>query len=287
MSDLDSTQAHIHSSFYRFVALAEPESVAARLRELSQPSTGIGGNILVAPEGISAAIAGPADALATFEQALQSDPLFGGAFVGMVFKHSACTTKPFTLIKVHTKPEIVAFGVAGVSGLPDASKPDTHVSPARWRELIKQPDVLVLDNRNSFEFKLGHFEGAVDPKVAHFRDFPAYVTEHADEWKAKGQRIAMYCTGGIRCEKTSAWMQDQGLDVYQLDGGIVSYFEALRDDPTPAAVDWKGECFVFDKRIAIDTHLQETATTAEDVYAGEPDEAWRLARARRLDPSGK
>ena len=284
MSDLLSpSEAHIHSSFYRFVALAEPEALAARLRELSLPATGIGGNILVAPEGISAAIAGPADALAAFEQALQDDPAFGGAFVGMVFKHSACTTKPFTLIKVHTKPEIVAFGVPGVSGLPDLSKPDTHVSPARWRELIKEPDVLVLDNRNSFEFKLGHFEGAVDPKVAHFRDFPAYVTEHADEWKAKGQRIAMYCTGGIRCEKTSAWMQDQGLDVYQLDGGIVSYFEALPD----AAADWKGECFVFDKRIAIDTHLQETPTTAEDVYAGEPDEAWRLARARRLDPGTK
>jgi UPF0176 protein len=277
------SEAHIHSSFYRFVALAEPELLAARLRALSPPETGIGGNILLAPEGISGAIAAPAAALQAFEQAIHSDAVFGGAFAGMVFKHSACTHKPFTLIKVHCKPEIVAFGVPGVSGLPDPSKPDTHVSPKDWRELIKQPDVLVLDNRNSFEFRLGRFAGAVDPEVAHFRDFPAYVAAHADAWKAKGQRIAMYCTGGIRCEKTSAWMQDQGLDVYQLDGGIVSYFEALPD----AAADWQGECFVFDKRIAIDSHLQETATTAEQVYAAEPDGAWRLARAKRLDPAGK
>ncbi|MEL4177302.1 oxygen-dependent tRNA uridine(34) hydroxylase TrhO [Roseateles sp. PN1] len=275
MSDL--SDSHIHSSFYRFVTLAEPERVAQRLREIS---TELGGNILVAPEGISAAIAGPAQALAKFELALQQDPVFDGAFTGMWFKHSACTTKPFTLIKVHTKPEIVAFGVPGVSGLPDASKANTHVPPAQWRELIAQPDVLVLDNRNSFEFKLGRFKNAVDPEVAHFRDFPAYVASHAEEWKAEGKRIAMYCTGGIRCEKTSAWMQEQGLDVYQLDGGIVNYFKALPD----AERDWEGELFVFDKRIAIDTKLQETSTTAEEVYAGLPDEAWRLARAKRLDP---
>ncbi|MDC8785559.1 oxygen-dependent tRNA uridine(34) hydroxylase TrhO [Roseateles koreensis] len=276
------SEAHTHSSFYRFVTLPEPERVAQRLREIS---TALGGNILVAPEGISAAIAGPALALADFEQALQQDPAFDGAFQGMWFKHSACTTRPFTLIKVHTKPEIVAFGVPGVSGLrehADPAKPDTHVPPERWRELIHEPDVVVLDNRNSFEFRLGRFANAIDPEVAHFRDFPAYVAEHAEAWKTQGKRIAMYCTGGIRCEKTSAWMQDQGLTVYQLDGGVVNYFETMPD----AQRDWEGELFVFDKRIAIDTHLQETPTTAEDVYAGLPDEAWRLARAKRLDPAG-
>ena len=276
------SEPHVHSSFYRFVALAEPEAVAGRLRELSTPETGIGGNILVAGEGISGAIAAPATALAAFERALHEDPAFGGAFQGLVFKHSACATRPFTLIKVHCKPEIVAFGVPGVSGLPAPDLPDTHVSPQRWRELISEPDVLVLDNRNSFEYRLGRFKNAVDPEVAHFRDFPAYVEAHAEAWKAEGKRIAMYCTGGIRCEKTSAWMQSQGLDVYQLDGGIVSYFEQMPD----AAADWQGECFVFDKRMALDTRLQETATTAEQVYGDDPKEAWRLARAKRLDPAG-
>ena len=274
-----SEPQHIHSSFYRFVALPDPLAVAERLRELV---TGLGGNILVAAEGISGAIGGEPAVLAAFEQALQTEPLFGGAFKGMVFKHSACSSKPFSLIKVHVKPEIVAFGVPGVSGLPDPARPDTHVAPARWRELLQEPDVLVLDNRNSFEYRLGRFQNAVDPEVKHFRDFPAYVEAHAEAWKAEGKTIAMYCTGGIRCEKTAAWMQDQGLSVYQLEGGILNYFQSMPD----AQKDWQGECFVFDKRIAIDTHLQETATTAEQVYAGEPDGEWRLARARRLDPSG-
>ena len=274
---MSDTSAQVHTSFYRFVPLAEPEAIAARLREIV---SGLGGNILVAAEGISGAVGGTPDALQTFEAALQSDPLFGGAFTGMAFKHSACTSKPFSLIKVHVKPEIVAFGVPGVSGLADDSKPDTHVSPAEWRALLDAPDVVVLDNRNSFEFRLGRFKNAIDPQVKNFRDFPAYVEAHADAWKAEGKRVAMYCTGGIRCEKTSAWMQDQGLVVYQLDGGILNYFEKTPD----AAADWQGECFVFDKRIAIDTHLQETATTAEQVYADEPDGEWRLARAKRLDP---
>ncbi|CAN5217509.1 rhodanese-related sulfurtransferase [soil metagenome] len=270
----------VHSSFYRFVPLAEPEAVAARLREIV---SGLGGNILVATEGISGAVGGtPAD-LQAFEAALQTAPVFDGAFSGIAFKHSACTSKPFSLIKVHVKPEIVAFGVPGVSGLADDSKPDTHVSPAEWRALLAAPDVVVLDNRNSFEFRLGRFKNAIDPQVKNFRDFPAFVAAHADSWKAEGKRVAMYCTGGIRCEKTSAWMQDQGLTVYQLDGGILNYFEKT-PDAAARATDWQGECFVFDKRIAIDSRLQETATTAEQVYADGPDGAWRLARAKRLDP---
>jgi len=268
-----------HSSFYQFVALAGPQAVAARLRELT---TALGGNILVAPEGLSGAVGGPVDALDAFEAALRSDAAFDGAFAALHFKRSACRTAPFTLMKVHTKPEIVAFGVPGVSGLPRAGERDSHVSPAAWRELIGQPDVVLIDNRNSFEYRLGRFKGAINPQVANFRDFPAYVQAQAPAWKAEGKRVAMYCTGGIRCEKTSAWMQEQGLEVYQLEGGILNFFQSLPD----ADADWLGECFVFDKRIAIDTHLQETDTTAEQVYADEADGAWRLARARRLDPGG-
>jgi len=270
------SEPQVHSSFYRFAALADPSALAERLRELV---AGLGGNVIVAAEGISGAVAGPPARLQAFEHALVTE--FDGVFAGMVFKHSACATRPFHLVKVHVKREIVAFGVPGVtaSGAPD-TQDDTHVSPQRWRELLDEPDVVVLDNRNSFEWRLGRFRGAVDPEIKHFRDFPAYVESQAPQWKAEGKRIAMYCTGGIRCEKTSAWMQDQGLTVYQLDGGILNYFQAMPD----AAADWQGECFVFDKRIAIDAKLQETATTAEEVYADEPDGAWRLARAKRLDP---
>ncbi|MBV8035495.1 rhodanese domain-containing protein [Roseateles sp.] len=258
----------VHSSFYRFTPVADPDALAGWLREAA---AGLGGVVIVAGEGLSAAVAGPAQTLAGFEAALQRQPGFAGLHV----KHNACERPPFSRLKVSVKREIVAFGVPGVSGR-DAT--DTHVNPQRWRELLADPDTVVLDNRNTFEFKLGRFRGAVDPGVAHFRDFPAYVEAHRDEWQ--GKTVAMYCTGGIRCEKTAAWMQALGLKVAQLDGGILNYLEAFPED---AARDWQGECYVFDKRIAIDAAGRETGTTAEAVFT-DPADAWRLARARRLDP---
>jgi len=265
----------VHSSFYRFVPLADALAVAERLRSIT---VGVFGNILVAPEGITAAIAAPAERLAQFERDLQEDPVFAGAFQGIAFKHSPCEQPPFTLIKVHVKPELVAFGLPEVSGLHDARH--THVSPQEWQQLLSREDVVVIDNRNHFEWKLGRFKNAIDPGVRHFRDFPDYVQAHAADWQREGKTVAMYCTGGIRCEKMSGWMQDLGLKVAQLDGGILNYFKEM------GGQDWEGECFVFDKRIAIDASLRETASTADDVWGDEPDEAWRLARAKRLDPQG-
>ena len=273
--------SYVHSSFYKFVRLDDPDRVVEVLRELVAPLTG---SILVAEEGISGALAAEAEPLAAFEHAVQHDPRLQGAFTGMAFKHSACTTRPFWKVRVHRKKEIVALGVDGVTGL-QATEPRertdrTHVSAQQWRELIQRDDVVVIDNRNHFEYRLGRFKNAIDPKVDNFRDFPSYLQAMAPQWKAEGKRVAMYCTGGIRCEKTGAWMQnDLGLEVFQLDGGIVSYFQALPD----AERDWQGECFVFDNRVAIDTRLQETGTTVEQVYNDSPDEAWRLERAKRLD----
>jgi UPF0176 protein len=270
-------QGLTHSSFYKFVPLADPDAVVEVLRELVAPLTG---SILVAEEGISGALAAPFGPLQVFEHAVQHDPRLHGAFTGMAFKHSACATKPFWKVRVHRKKEIVALGVDGVSGVTREQTDHTHVSPQQWRELIARDDVVVIDNRNHFEYRLGRFKNAIDPKVDNFRDFPSYLQAQAPQWKAEGKRVAMYCTGGIRCEKTSAWMQnDLGLEVFQLDGGIVSYFQALPD----ADRDWEGECFVFDNRVAIDTQLHETPTTVEQVYNDAPDEAWRLVRAKRLD----
>ena len=140
---------------------------------------------------------------------------------------------------------------------------------------------MVLDNRNHFEFRLGHFRGAVDPGVHHFRDFVRFVEQHAPAWRAQGRPVAMYCTGGIRCDKTAPWMRSLGLEVFQLEGGILNYLQhAQAEEGAP----WQGECFVFDRRIALDAHLRETGTTAEQVFdPAHPDEAWRLQRARRLD----
>lgn len=273
----------LHSAFYRFVPLADPTAVAAQLRALAR---GLRGSIVVAHEGINGTVAGDSRAVAAFEASLQQIDMLDGALRGMAFKHSACTIEPFGRLKVGVKPEIVALGLPGEPGgqagaaLPPPDEHDaSHLSPLAWRELLARDDVVLLDNRNHFEYRLGHFRGAVDPEVHNFRDFVAYVQAHAPAWRAAGRPVAMYCTGGIRCDKTAPWMRSLGLDVRQLDGGILNYFQSLDD----ADRDWLGECFVFDKRVSLDSGLRETATTAEQVFdAAHPDESWRLERARRL-----
>jgi UPF0176 protein len=278
-----------HIAFYKFVHLPQPEPVAQRLRELARDLLG---SILIAHEGINGMLAGTHEQLDAFEAAVQAsaaaDAVLAGAFAGMVFKRTACTTAPFKRLKVHVKREIVPLGVDGVDA--PGRTADIHacdVPPRQWRELIQRDDVVLLDNRNSFEWRLGRFKGAIDPGVVNFRDFPAYVKAHAQTWKAQGKTVAMYCTGGIRCEKSSVWMQDMGLKVAQLQGGILNYLREMPD----AAQDWQGECFVFDNRVALDSQLQETSTSVQDVYTSQDladaaqaeDARWRLARAKRLD----
>jgi UPF0176 protein len=185
---------------------------------------------------------------------------------------------------VHSRPEILALGLppeaAAVNAIGHIGR---QVSPERWRELLDDPNVVVLDNRNHFEVRLGRFRNAVDPLVRNFRDFPAYIEAQLPVWQAEGKQLAMYCTGGIRCEKTSAWLEQRGVEVLQLEGGILNYFARMPD----AEIDWAGECFVFDNRIALDTRLRETATTAAQVYADDPQESWRLQRALRLEASAE
>jgi tRNA pseudouridine32 synthase / 23S rRNA pseudouridine746 synthase len=273
----------LHTAFYKFVAVAAVEAVVADLRQLAH---GLTGGIIVAEEGISGVAAGEAAAIAAFEQALCAPTCAGGAFAGMAFKRSSCTTPPFGRMKVSRKPEIVALGLTTDTSIAVQSPAHTPgytaahhaVSPQAWRQLIVRDDVVVLDNRNGFEYRLGRFNRAIDPDVAYFRDFPGYIEAQAEVWRRDRKTVAMYCTGGVRCEKSSAWLAGLGLDVAYLDGGILNYFATMPD----AGHDWQGECFVFDNRIALDTSLQETATTAEQVYADEPDAPWRISRARRL-----
>jgi UPF0176 protein len=273
----------LHSAFYRFLPLADPPAAADRLRALAQ---GLRGSIVVAREGVNGVVAGAPRAVAVFEDAVQQDDVLGGALRGLCFKHSACDTRPFGRLKVSVKAEIVALGLPALAQAlpPPDEHDDSHVAPAVWRALLAQDEAVVLDNRNHFEYRLGHFRGAVDPRVHHFRDFVAYVQTHAPVWRADGRPVAMYCTGGIRCDKTAPWLRSLGLDVRQLDGGILNYFAQIRAEEAHA--DWLGECFVFDNRVALDSGLRETSATADEVFdAQHPDEAWRLARARRLDAS--
>ena len=271
----------LHCAFYRFVPLADPPAAAALLRGLAQ---GLHGSIVVAAEGLNGTLAGAPAAVAAFEAALQAASTLGGALRGMAFKHSACNTPPFGRLKVAVRPEIVALGLptpaAGEPTLPAPDERDaSHLGPAAWQALLAQGDAVLLDNRNHFEVRLGRFAGAQDPQVHNFRDFTRFVLAQAPAWRAAGRPVAMYCTGGIRCDKTAPWLRSLGLEVRQLDGGILGYLQAAG----PAAPLWQGECFVFDKRIALDARLQPTATRAEQIFDPDhPDEAWRLQRARRL-----
>ena len=265
---MENHEPAIHSAFYCFVRIGDVDALVTRLRGLT---VDLKGSILVADEGINGMVAGHQDAVANFETQLVKWDLFKG----ITFKHTDCKTPSFHRMKVHKKPEIVPLGISGVDVTCGTG---INVAPEQWRQLIQREDVVVLDNRNSFEFRLGHFRRAIDPGVANFRDFPNYVKAHLAEWKANQKSVAMYCTGGIRCEKTSAWMRDFDIPVYQLEGGILNYFLKMPD----ADLDWDGECFVFDNRIALDTQLQETQTTLEDVYQAEPDGEWRLRRAHQL-----
>jgi UPF0176 protein len=260
-----------HSSFYKFALLPKPYDVSTRLKELCSPITG---SILLATEGINGMVAGTIAQLDAFEVALTTE--FEGVFAGTQFKRTECITAPFKHMKIQVKREIVPLGVDGIDAINHSPK---ALNPQEWRELIGRDDVVLLDNRNSFEYKLGRFKGAIDPGVQHFRDFPRYIQDNVAQWKDEGKKVAMYCTGGIRCEKTSAWMRDMGVDVFELQGGILTYLKEMPD----AEKDWQGECFVFDSRVALDAKLHETDTTPEDVYKDEPDSEWRLNRARRLD----
>lgn len=268
----------VHSAFYRFVPLADPAAAAAELRARGQ---GLHGALIVAAEGLNGAVSGPPAAVQAFEDVLAGGLALGGACRGMGFQRSPCARDPFGRLKVLVRPEIVALGTPGGPDLPALDGQDpSHVDPLAWRALMARDDVVLLDNRNHFEVRLGRFKGAWDPGVRRFSDFVDRVREHAPAWREAGRPVAMYCTGGIRCDKAAPWMRSLGLEVYQLRGGILNYFRQVPD----AARDWEGECFVFDKRVAIDTALRETATTAGDVFdPADPGERWRLERARRLD----
>lgn len=240
----------LHISFYRFVEVPDP---AALREQLLAITGGLLGTILVAHEGVNGMLSGAADELDAFEAAMQSPDLLGGALAGMALKRTVCDVAPFRRRKIKVKSELVPLDVDGVdvpSRRTDIVASD--VDAAGWRALLRRDDVVVIDNRNSFEFGHGHFVGALDPGTADFRDFAAYVRANAEEWRATGKTIAMYCTGGIRCEKSSPWMQDLGLTVRQLRGGIVTYLAETAD----AGQDWSGDCFVFDDRGLLDVRLQ-------------------------------
>ncbi len=222
-------------TFYRFVALGDLPELRERLAEAAA-ELGLEGTIVLAEEGINATLAGERTALEAFRDRLcRHRPL-----AAMPVQFSAAATAPFRRLKVRIRPEIVSLGRPAID---PARRTGEHVDAVRWNALLADPEVLVLDARNAYEVAVGTFPGALDPGTRSFRELPDYLREHRDP--ARDRRVAMFCTGGIRCEKASAWMLDQGFEsVYQLQGGILGYLQTVAADDNR----WQGECFVFDQR---------------------------------------
>lgn len=244
------------AALYRFVPLPDHAALRAPLLALCE-KLAVRGTLLLADEGINGTVAGEAEAIDQLIGELRSGVLFGGRLAGLDVKLSSAAAMPFKRLKVKAKREIVAFD----GGATDpAQRVGTYVAPADWNALIDDPDVLVIDTRNAFEVAIGTFEGAADPATTTFGEFRDYVAGNLDP--ARHKRIAMFCTGGIRCEKASAYLLDKGFaEVFHLKGGILNYLEQ-----TPEAESrWRGGCFVFDERVALGHGLAEVPETAKGI----------------------
>ena len=230
-------------ALYKFVSLEDFESMREPLLKVMQENE-VRGTLLLAVEGINGTVAGSRAGIDTLIQYLKSDP----RLAELDYKESYTQAMPFLRSKVKLKREIVTMGVEGIDPRRTVG---TYVKPENWNALISDPEVLLIDTRNDYEYQVGTFEHAVNPNTTSFREFPDYVKQHLDPQKHK--KVAMFCTGGIRCEKSTAYLKEQGFDeVYHLQGGILKYLEEVPTEDTL----WKGECFVFDDRVTVNHDLE-------------------------------
>ena len=232
------------AALYHFVSVPHFAELRAPLQSLCEEYD-VRGTLLLAHEGINGTIAGPADGIRTVLSFLRRQPEFSA----LEHKESWASEMPFLRLKVRLKKEIVTMGVEDID--PNRSV-GTYVAPEDWNALISDPDTIVIDTRNDYETAIGMFKGAVDPNTKTFREFPDWVRENTGLHNKP--KIAMYCTGGIRCEKATAFMKEQGFDeVYHLKGGILKYLEEV----PPEESLWEGACFVFDERVSVLHGLEE------------------------------
>jgi UPF0176 protein len=232
------------AALYEFVTLKDFHALREPLLDCCQRAE-IKGTILLAREGINGTIAGSRDGIDQVLAYLRSD----SRFASLVHKESYDDHMPFYRMKVKLKNEIVTMGVDGIDPNELVGR---YVKPADWNALVNDPDVIVLDTRNDYEVGIGTFKGSLDPKTTTFRGFPEFVRENLDP--SRNKKVAMFCTGGIRCEKASAFMLNEGFEeVYHLEGGILKYLEDIPADEST----WEGECFVFDNRVAVNQALEK------------------------------
>ncbi|MBR0726336.1 rhodanese-related sulfurtransferase [Bradyrhizobium manausense] len=235
-------------AFYQFAALPDYRELREPLRAFCA-GLSLKGSVLLAQEGINGTIAGAPEAIDAFALELMQGAMFGGRLNNLELKRSTAEAMPFGRLKVRLKREIVTLGDAAAD---PTRQVGTYVDAAEWNELISSPDTLVLDTRNAFEVAMGTFEGAVDPDIRNFGQFKDFAAAKLDPLKHR--RIAMFCTGGIRCEKASAHLLARGFaEVYHLKGGILKYLEEVPEEQSR----WRGECFVFDERVALGHGLRE------------------------------
>jgi len=234
---------YVVSALYKFVRLEDFESIQQPLLSFMKEHD-VKGTLLLAREGINGTVAGTKESVEALLTWLKKDP----RFENLAHKESFDTEIPFYRTKVKLKKEIVTMGVEGID--PNLVV-GTYVKPTEWNDLISDPDVLVVDTRNDYEVGIGTFKNALNPNTETFRDFPQYVKNNLDPKKHK--KIAMFCTGGIRCEKSTAYLKEQGFeDVYHLEGGILKYLEEVPEENSL----WEGECFVFDNRVVVNHSLE-------------------------------
>lgn len=226
------------AAIYRFAPFPDPALLRLPLLDHCK-AQGVKGTILLATEGVNGTIAGADDAIAAIITHIRTLPGCGDLDV----KYSLTAEMPFYRMKVLVKKEIVTLGLPGIDPVTRAG---AYVAPEDWNALIAEPDTVVIDTRNDYEVGIGTFKGAINPKTESFGDFPAWFQDHRAEFE--GKKIAMFCTGGIRCEKSTAFLRSEGFDdVYHLEGGILRYLENVPSEESR----WEGECFVFDQRVSV------------------------------------
>lgn len=232
------------AALYKFVGLPDFHALREPILDACVKHQ-IKGTLLLAHEGINGTVSGTREAIDALLEYLQRDP----RLANLDHKESLASEQPFYRMKVKLKKEIVTMGVEDIE--PNQTV-GTYVEPADWNALIADPDVTLVDTRNYYEYDIGTFEGAVNPKTETFRELPEYVAQNLDPQKHK--KVAMFCTGGIRCEKSTAYLKQQGFDeVYHLKGGILKYLEEVPKEQSL----WRGECFVFDNRVAVNHDLEQ------------------------------
>jgi len=235
---------YVVAALYKFVALPDYVELREKLYQHLVLNK-VKGTLLLAEEGINGTICGTREGIDAVRQWLDAD----GRFEGLSYKESFADEPAFYRTKVKLKTEIVTMGVPGVNPQHIVG---TYVKGEDWNRLIEDPDTILIDTRNDYEVAIGTFKNAVNPNTTSFREFPQWAAENLD--KTKHKKVAMFCTGGIRCEKSTAYLKEQGFDeVYHLDGGILKYLEEMPEDNSL----WQGECFVFDQRVAVKHGLEQ------------------------------